>query len=112
MKRSFAFHAVALLTLAACNEPTQPAAPRAPQAAAALGQDSQYTITDIGTLGGTFTQAFRINAKGQVIGESSTSSGEIHAFLWTRESGMIDLGTLAGGTVSFAWGINNQGIVV
>jgi hypothetical protein len=35
MKR-FAFHAVALLTLAACNEPTRPAAPRSPQADVAL----------------------------------------------------------------------------
>src|SRR5216117_3471423 len=31
-----AFHAVALLTLAACNDPTRPTAPRSPQADVAL----------------------------------------------------------------------------
>ncbi len=111
MKR-FAFKAVVLLTLAACNEPTRPAAPRSPQADVTLPQSSQYTVTDIGTLGGTFTQAFRINEAGQVIGGSTTSSGDLHAFLWTQETGMIDLGTLAGSTFSLAWGINNQGVVV
>jgi hypothetical protein len=35
MKR-FAFHAVVLLTLAACTEPTRPAAPRSPQTDVAL----------------------------------------------------------------------------
>src|SRR6266545_1319999 len=97
MKR-FALHAVALLTLAACNEPTRPAAPRSPRADVAVPPSAQYTVTDIGTLGGTFTQAFRINEAGQVIGGSTTSSGDLHAFLWTQERGMIDLGTLAGST--------------
>jgi len=35
MKR-FAIHAVALLTLAACNEPTRPTTPRPPQGDVAL----------------------------------------------------------------------------
>ncbi len=110
MKR-FAFHAVALLTLAACNEPTQPVAPRSPQADLAAGPSSRFTVTDIGSLGGTFTQAFRINEVGQVTGGSTTSSGDLHAFLWTQGSGMIDLGTL-GGPTSLAFGINDQGVVV
>src|SRR5213076_2487032 len=112
MKR-FALQAVVLLTLAACNEPARRAAPRSPQADVTLPQSSrQYTVTDIGTLGGTFTQAFRINEAGQVIGGSTTSSGDLHAFLWTQGTGMIDLGTLAGSTSSLAWGINNRGDVV
>ncbi|NIN63846.1 MAG: HAF repeat-containing protein, partial [Anaerolineae bacterium] len=47
----------------------------------------------------------------QVIGFSSTASGERHAFLWTAEEGMVDLDTL-GGPDSFAYGINEQGQVV
>src|SRR5438128_5108116 len=111
MKR-FAFKAVVLLTLVACNEPTRPATPRSPQADITVGPSSQFTVTDLGTLGGTFALAFRINEGGQVVGWSTTSSGDTHAFLWRAGTGMIDLGTLVGSTGSFAWGINDQGIVV
>src|SRR5947199_9929829 len=97
MKR-FALHAVALLTLAACNEPTQPAAPHSPRADVALGPSSEYTGTDLGSLGGTFTQAFRINKAGQVIGGSTTSSCDRHAFLRTQGKVMINLGTVTGST--------------
>ena len=38
-------------------------------------------------------------------------SNEIHAFLWTRQNGMIDLGTL-GGPHSHASEINERGQVV
>jgi probable HAF family extracellular repeat protein len=109
--KRLAFQAVALLTLVACDEPTPPAAPRSPPADVALGPSSRYAITDIGTLGGTFTQVSRINENGQVVGGSTTSSGDLHAFLWTQGSGMIDLGTLLGSTGSFAWGINDRGDV-
>ena len=43
--------------------------------------------------------------------ESDTPSGEMHACLWTAESGMQDLGTL-GGRDSWANGINDRGQVV
>src|SRR5258708_4409825 len=85
----FAIHALALLTLAACNEPTRPAVPRSPQADLAAGPSSGYTVTDIGSLGGTFTQAFRINGRGQVAGGSPTPTGALHALLWTRENRMM-----------------------
>jgi probable HAF family extracellular repeat protein len=52
-----------------------------------------------------------INDSGQVVGYSARSGAE-HAFLWDAVNGMQDLGTLPGGTESFATGINNSGQVV
>jgi probable HAF family extracellular repeat protein len=72
---------------------------------------AQNRIIDLGTLGGTWAGANKINNHGQVIGASLTAAGEWHGFLWTAEGGMIDLGTL-GGSESDALGINDQGQVV
>ncbi len=76
-----------------------------------------YVITDLGTLGGAQSKAYGLNDLGQVIGESDTSSGESHAFLWLPQpayglpAGMNDLGTL-GGSESVAFDINSLGQVV
>lgn len=69
-------------------------------------------MTDLGTLpGGLDSSALGINNRGQVVGYSTTSSGNPHAFLF--ENGvMTDLGTFPGGLVSVASGINNRGQVV
>jgi probable HAF family extracellular repeat protein len=70
----------------------------------------QYTAKDLGTLdGGSTSQAYAINASGQVAGNASTSTGAQHAFLY--DGTMADLGTL-GGTNSYAYGINTNGDVV
>ena len=75
-----------------------------------------WTITDIGTLGGPNVRGdygFGINDVGQVVGISSSPT-ERHAFLWDRGT-ITDLGTLGGyerGTFSQASAINNQGQVV
>ena len=69
-----------------------------------------YTITDLGTLGGTYSYARDINNSSQVVGSSMTLSGYTHAFLYSAGT-MTDLGTL-GGNSSDAYGINNNGQVV
>jgi probable HAF family extracellular repeat protein len=68
------------------------------------------TMTDLGTLGGTFSSASAINELGQVTGVADTAGGASHAFRWTAAGGMRDLGTL-GGTFSYASAINAPGQV-
>jgi len=70
----------------------------------------QYTVVDLGTLGGDFVYAQGINNSGQVTGSSSLAGGfnPYYAFLYSNGS-MQDLGTLGG--QSFGYGINNSGQV-
>lgn len=67
---------------------------------------------DIGTLGGGTTYAVGLNNAGQVVGSSTTPAGFGHAFVWSRASGLIDLGTLPERDSSGANAINNRGVVV
>jgi probable HAF family extracellular repeat protein len=74
---------------------------------------ADYTITDLGTLGGNTSQGLGINNSGQVVGQSIHIPGSNynnHAFLYSGGV-MTDLGTL-GGTLSSAVAINNSGQVV
>jgi uncharacterized membrane protein len=42
-------------------------------------------MTDLGTLGGDFSQAWGINPASQIVGVSAMQSGEHHATLWRRK---------------------------
>ena len=77
------------------------------------------TVTDLGNLGGTGhgngIQAYAINRQDQVIGYSDLPGDTtFHSFLWSKETGMKDLGTLPApfDEASLALGINDRGDVV
>jgi probable HAF family extracellular repeat protein len=69
-----------------------------------------FTVTDLGTLGGNYSWASKINNNGQITGAARTPAGPMHAFLW--DSGvMTDLGTLDGWESSEGLAINSAGLV-
>jgi probable HAF family extracellular repeat protein len=73
---------------------------------------SGYTIVNMGSLGGTFGYVGAINNSGEVVGGSAlATSGTEHAFLFSHGK-MKDLGTLATGPISQAYGMNDNGEVV
>src|SRR5437764_68642 len=91
----------------AINEPGQIVG-TAPTGHAALWDHG--VITDLGTLGGSFSSPFALNDAGRVVGWSAIATGEYHAFLWANDV-MTDLGTL-GGNWSEPGAINAAGQVV
>jgi probable HAF family extracellular repeat protein len=121
------------------NGETDPLYAGLPQDRAVLWQHG--TITDLGTLpeGGYQSEANAVNSSGQVVGaalntipdtNSMQSIGpgpgafllwsgitppyqyQMRAFLWDKQTGMQDLGTLPGGTDAQAIFINEKGQVV
>lgn len=71
---------------------------------------ASYSVTDLGTLGGT-SQAFSVSDSGIVVGISDNGS-EIHGFRW-QAGVMSDLGVLnASHHLSNANDVNNSGVAV
>ena len=68
-----------------------------------------YTITDLGTLGGTTTKGMGINEDGHIAGASQSGS-YLYAFLWD-DATMTNLGDL-GGQGSWAYDVNDSNQVV
>lgn len=76
------------------------------------GAQLHYKPIDLGTLpGGSISNAYAVNDHGKVVGVSNGSPAITHAFSWTKNTGMKDLGTL-GGNVSWAQAINDAGQIV
>src|SRR5205809_7797225 len=81
----------------------------------AIAESHAFTWTptggmiDLGTLGGSASQAVAVNASGQVVGASYTAGDSAtRASSWTAAAGMIDLGTV-GGSPSSADAANASG---
>ncbi len=62
-------------------------------------------ITELGSLGGAFSNTKAINASGAIVGSAQDKGGHWRAFLYQRGQGMRDLGTL-GGPSSYGMAIN------
>ena len=83
----------------------------------ALLWEKDGSVHDLGNLGGTGgiagNHACALNNQGHVVGHSELPNNTtFHGFLWTRETGMRDLGTFPGDYASLALGINDRGDVV
>lgn len=77
----------------------------------ATASAAQWSIIDLSSIGGAYSDSKGINDHSQVVGSAYTSGNTFyHAFLFDRGT-MMDLGTL-GGANSVATGINNDGAVV
>ncbi|HKR95603.1 MAG TPA: hypothetical protein VJW55_09590, partial [Candidatus Angelobacter sp.] len=74
-------------------------------------------MQSLGSLSGSiYSEAFAVNNQGQVVGESTSPLGN-RAFLWTSQSGLVDLNevvpTLPGDTILIgAFSINDVGQIV
>jgi probable HAF family extracellular repeat protein len=66
--------------------------------------ESDGSPTDLGHLEGTapglYNMATSVNNQGEVVGAAQSTDGAIHAFLWTRETGMQDYGAFPGAVVT------------
>jgi probable HAF family extracellular repeat protein len=71
-----------------------------------------YSVTDLGTFGGTLGCAMNLNQKGWAEVMETTPAGNMNAGVWV-DGLKIDLGTLGGPNSSENWGgINDRGEVV
>ena len=79
-------------------------------AVASIGQ-AQYTVKDLGTLGGPESFAYDINDLGQVVGGASDASKVIVPFVWAKATGMVCVGKMPGAATAngVASAINKSG---
>ena len=79
------------------------------------------SVIDLGNLGGVATPppstglgnignfAYYVNRSGHVVGTSGTSDGSMHAFFWSPETLIRDVGTLSGDVASVGLSISDDG---
>lgn len=105
--------AVAILSIAACDDPTRPAEPTSAftPTVVASAAAARLQPRSLGTLGGTFSQGLGINGRSEVAGIADLPSGELRGFVWRSGAGMQTIGTL-GGANSVANGLNDRSEIV
>ena len=69
-------------------------------------------LSDLGTGTGSRSSARKINERGMVIGELQEAFIFYHGFIWTRETGIIELGAESQALRTSANDLNNHGQVV
>src|SRR6266853_750914 len=74
-----------------------------------LSAGTIYSVTDLGSLGGSSAVGFKINNSGAVTGWAQTASGDQHAFV-ANGAGLQDLSP-SFGSDTFASGINASGVI-
>jgi len=80
-------------------------------AAQERGGQPRYSVTDLGTLGGTSSVAYSVNKRGWVAGTASLAGNTAqHAVLW-RKGTKTDLGTLGGPNSTAFFPLNDKGEV-
>jgi len=83
-----------------CSNTAIPPFPNGPHA---VLWESDGTPRDLGNLGVPgFAVASSINNRGDVVGGALAQDGTVHGFLWTRQTGMQDLGGFPGAIVTTA----------
>ena len=87
--------ALAAATLAGCSDSHTATAPDPIDLSSTAPPRVSYEVTDLGTLGGSFSFSIGINSAGHVGGGANTASQVQHFFLW-RDGHMIDAGSLGG----------------
>jgi probable HAF family extracellular repeat protein len=113
MKFTIFGSALIALALAACSSlsPSLPGAQNAPPATRTshAGSGYGYTVTNLGTLGGTVSGANSLNNRNWASGFSTlASSSYVHAALWRNGGSAIDLGTLGGPNSGVEWPVKND----
>ncbi|MBV9760853.1 MAG: hypothetical protein JO340_09840 [Acidobacteriaceae bacterium] len=70
------------------------------------------SMTDLGTLGGSWSTATAMNGAGEIVGTSALANGLFRAF-YSNGSGMTSIGTFAGASgSSYAMAVNDYGEIV
>jgi probable HAF family extracellular repeat protein len=108
--------ALALAAAAGCdNRVTEPASRLDPDDAVRAAKPVSNSVTALEPLPGTaqsYSSAQAINDLGQVVGESSTADGGIHAVIWENSTIPRLLGMIAGHAFSSAAAISGDGSII
>ncbi len=102
-----------LASCASSGSGSLPSAQGAAAPAAATNPTWNYTVVDLGTLGGAASGANSINDLNWASGFSTlASTSYIHAALWKNGGSTIDMGTLGGPNSAVEWPVkNNRGLI-